>query len=636
MNFFEKQAQARRQTTQLILLFGIAVLAIVAAIDLIVVLLFVGTDPAQQGAAPPDLAPFVGLASLATLAVIGVSALYKSLRLRSGGRVVAEAMGARPVPLDATTAEHQRLRNVVEEMAIASGVPVPALYVMDSEAGINAFAAGWGSSDAVIAVTRGSLEQLDRDELQGVIAHEYSHVLNGDMRLNIRLMGVLFGILSLTVIGRMLARVRGSDRKGNQLALLGLGLIVIGGIGVFFARWIKAGVSRQREYLADASAVQFTRQTRGLAGALKKIGGYTGGSALQHPDTEEVSHMLFASGLASRMFATHPPIEQRIRLLDPSFDSRTIPAAAAAAESAAAPQTASGFASAAADVTPQAGAAQAAVAADVGLVTHGGALTAAQLQHAGALRDTLPPRLRAAAYDAADAPALVMALLLGDDPQTRAAQLGAVEASHGSDLHARVQALEADARQLSPIQRLPLAALCMPTLQTLDATAIRRLKGAVHRLIHADGRISVPEYALGAMLDTQLGDTLRPVAATVAGHVRLSQRAHELGSLLGVFAHVGHPDAETAGAAFAAGLQHALPGSTLRYAPPQRWHDALDSALRRLDLLKIEDKARLLEAVVLTLRHDGQVTVDEYELLRSVCARLHCPLPVLAAAADPA
>ncbi|MEW6169426.1 MAG: M48 family metallopeptidase [Pseudomonadota bacterium] len=634
MNFFEKQAQARRSTTWLVVLFTLAVVAIVAAIDFIVVLLFAGYDAEQPAADPVALGPMIAAASLATLAVIGVSALYRTLRLRSGGRVVAESMGATPVPPDPKTLELQRLRNVVEEMSIASGVPVPALYVMENEAGINAFAAGYGPSDAVIAVTRGCLEQLDRDELQGVIAHEYSHVLNGDMRLNIRLMGLLFGILSLTVLGRILARVRGGDRRGNQLAILGLGLIVIGAIGLFFARWIKAGVSRQREYLADASAVQFTRQTRGLAGALKKIAGYGEGSRLQHPDTEEVSHMLFASGLASRLFATHPPIEARIRLLDPAFTPQARRAPRPAARPAAAPEADTAFAggvqapAAMAEPAPQAGATPGVGAlAPADAVTRSGELSAEQIRRAGAVREALPEALRAAAHDAATAPALLMALLLAEDDSARAAQLQRIEASHGAALRSRALQLLPALRALERPQRLPLAALSLPALRTLDRAEIRRLKGSVHALIHADAQVSVHEYALGAMLDTQLGDTLKPAAAG-AGGTALAQRAHEAACVLAVLASVGHADARAAAAAFRAGLQQALPGATTAYTPPQRWHEGLDAALRRLDRVRVEHKARLLEACVITLQRDGVVSVDEYELLRSLCASLHCPLPL--------
>src|SRR4051812_14934448 len=261
---------------------------------------------------------FLGTA-VATLGVIGTGSFFKTLSLARGGRAVAELLDGRLVNSNSTDAHERKLLNVVEEMAIASGVPVPQVYVMDGEQGINAFAAGHSASDAAISVTRGAMTMLTRDELQGVIAHEFSHLLNGDMKLNLRLMGLIFGILCLTVIGRVLIRTSG---KKNPLPLLGLALIIIGWVGVLFGRLIQAAVSREREFLADASAVQFTRNPSGLAEALKKIGGLAEGSQLQTNRAEEASHFFFANGLKSRFFgfATHPPLIERIKALDPSFD----------------------------------------------------------------------------------------------------------------------------------------------------------------------------------------------------------------------------------------------------------------------------------------------------------------------------
>ena len=312
MNFFERQARARRNTTRLVLLFALAVAGIVVAVDLGVLLVF-GGEPA-----------LLAMSTLLALGVIGIGSLYRMASLRGGGEAVALQMGGVPVPEDTTDLHLRRLRNVVEEMSIASGVPVPKVYVMEHEAGINAFAAGYSPSDAVIAVTRGALDRLNRDELQGVIAHEYSHILNGDMRLNIRLVGVLFGILMIGLIGRKILQHGGGGVRGRGAMPVLVGALialVVGYVGLFFGRLIKAGVSRSREVLADASAVQFTRQTAGLAGALKKIGGLHDGSRLaERAEAEEVSHMLFGDGTGLRgLFATHPPLLQRIQALEPSF-----------------------------------------------------------------------------------------------------------------------------------------------------------------------------------------------------------------------------------------------------------------------------------------------------------------------------
>ena len=319
MNFFEHQAAARRASTRLVVLFALAVIGIVLAVDFASWIVFSGAGRREGGSGA-----LLVFTTFATLAIIGLGSLYRIASLRGGGEPVALQFGGVPVPEDTSDFNLRRLRNVVEEIAIASGVPVPKIYVLEQETAINAFAAGYSPSDAVIAVTRGALDRLNRDELQGVIAHEFSHILNGDMRLNIRLMGILFGILMLAIIGRKVLQFggRGRDSRGAAAILMAaLVAMIVGYIGLFFARMIKAGVSRTRESLADASAVQFTRQTQGLAGALKKIAGIAEGSKLNdRADAEEASHMLFGDGVGfSGLFATHPPLLKRIQALEPQF-----------------------------------------------------------------------------------------------------------------------------------------------------------------------------------------------------------------------------------------------------------------------------------------------------------------------------
>ncbi|HHH14063.1 MAG TPA: hypothetical protein ENJ98_07480, partial [Thiolapillus brandeum] len=343
MDFFAAQDDARRKTRWLIVLFVLAILSLVVLTNLFIMLFAeYSTDYYVQGHTPTtfwerfDWERFFWI-GLGVTAVILLGSFIRTLSLRGGGRVVAEMMGARLVSGNPRDPLERRLLNVVEEMAIASGTPVPQVYVMDQEEGINAFAAGFGTGDAVIAVTRGTLEKLNRAELQGVVAHEFSHIVNGDMRLNIRLIGILFGILMVALIGRLLLRwgaiashSRSRDSNGGvPLVVLGLGLLVLGYVGVFFGNLIKASVSRQREYLADASAVQFTREPQGIAGALKKIGGDAQGSLIRHPDAEELSHAYFSEGIhylfgLNGLFATHPPLEKRILRVDPGWDGEFI------------------------------------------------------------------------------------------------------------------------------------------------------------------------------------------------------------------------------------------------------------------------------------------------------------------------
>ena len=623
MNFFERQAQARRNTTRLVLLFALAVAGIVIAVDLGVLLVF--------GAQPTLLV----MSTLLALGVIGIGSLYRIASLRGGGETVAQQMGGVPVPEDTTDLQLRRLRNVVEEMSIASGVPVPKVYVMEHEAGINAFAAGYSPSDAVIAVTRGALERLNRDELQGVIAHEYSHILNGDMRLNIRLIGVLFGILMLGLIGRKILQHGGGVRGRDAMPVLVGAIIalVVGYIGLFFGRMIKASVSRSREVLADSSAVQFTRQTSGLAGALKKIGGLHDGSKLaERAEAEEVSHMLFGDGTGlSGLFATHPPLLQRIQALEPSFKAESLERLRAQWMAAppngleedlrlglAAPGGASlPHASARLDVTPPM------VAAQVAEPKHD------DYRRADAIVSTLPPALRALAAQRDSAMPLLLGLLLDGDADIGDKQRSEIVARLGVQAASEARRLRDEhLRDLHPMLRLPLAEIAFPALRLRPRPELATFLDTVHAMVHTDGRVSLFEYCLGRLLETQLREALDPSRYARFGRRKPGNVRNEFATLLAVVAQAGSPDdADAARRAYLAGMQRVLPRDHLPYAPPADGVLALDAVWDPLDRLDPLAKQVTVEAITDAVSHDGRVSVAEAELLRTICAVLHCPLP---------
>lgn len=638
MNFFEHQAQARRNSARLVLLFALAVTAIVAMVD---VLVWLSTGSPRM----------VLWSSLLTLAVIGLASLYRIRSLRAGGEVVAVQLGGTEVTADTRDPGLRRLRNVVEEIAIASGVPMPRLYVLEQDAGINAFAAGYSPADATIAVTRGALQRLNRDELQGVIAHEFSHILNGDMRLNIRLMGVLFGILMLSVIGKRVlmhtgggSRVRLGRVGAPVLVLLAIALagIAIGSIGVFFGRLIKAAVSRQREILADASAVQFTRQTEGLAGALKKIGGLDEGSHLaDRAGAEEVSHMLFGEGLRlSSWFATHPPLLERIQRLQPGFRAEQLQTLRGSWFSAPpdglAEDRALGLAGhdvASVDallptlpgmphqvrVDPAQVAAQVATPADD------------DYQQAVRLAGSLPAPLRALAGDRAAAQPLLLAMLLDADAAVAAQQREAVRRQLGEAMADSVMQLATGPlRDLQAALRLPLAALAFPTLRSLPRPQLDAFMRCIEALTHADGRISLFEYCLSRLLLVQVQAALDPSRHLHFGRRKTTSVQKEFATLLAVVARAGNPgDEASARRAYLAGLQRILPQDHLPYAPPANGVLALDAVWGPLDSMDPLAKQLLVEAVTATVSHNQRVNVAEAELLRTICATLHCPLPAM-------
>ncbi len=642
MNFFTQQERARKLTRRMLVLFALAVVAIVVATDF-VVMLFLAKDGSGFG-----LGGMLPL-SLLVVGVIGAGSLYRTASLRSGGEAVARGLGAVPVPPGTTDFAYRRLRNVVEEIAIASGVPVPEVFVLEEESGINAFAAGYSPADAAVTVTRGALDKLTRDELQGVIGHEFSHVLNGDMRLNIRLMGIVFGILLMATVGRRIATSVGRSRARDAagLVLFGLALFAVGYIGVVFARAIKASIARQREYLADASAVQFTRQTSGIAGALKKIAGLAEGSKLDSAGTEEVAHMLFGEGLRGfTMFATHPPIGERIKRLDPAFRPEELERIAAAWSEpvrvegdpgARADVSIAGFAPAGAAAEPMPAGAGAVPARDASLVLVPGTV-AGQVGQPGSddrmaartLRRGVPESLRAAAAQSGDVIPLVLALALHDDDASlRDRQLAMVEARQGAAMRDAVDRFAREVAALHPMLRLPLAALAFPALRRRPRPQLAAFMIGLRELVDADGRVTLGEYCLARLLEVQVVDALEPARHFTAGRVRLPQAATELRDLLAILARHGHDDDEAARKAYALGLQEVLPGEAIALAPPVDWQSALDCALRRLDHLAPAGKELVVRALTATIGADGRVAVAEAELLRTICAALHCPLPPL-------
>jgi Zn-dependent protease with chaperone function len=583
---------------------------------------------------------FLGVAA-GMLAVVSIGSISKTAQLAQGGSAVAEMLGGRLVNSNASDPDERKLLNVVEEMALASGVPVPQVYVMDNESGINAFAAGHTTSDAVVAVTRGCIRRLKRDELQGVIGHEFSHILNGDMALNLRLMGIVFGILCLAVIGRVLLQTGGGDSRKNPLPLLGLVLLLVGWIGVFFGRLIQAAVSRQREFLADASSVQFTRNPAGLSGALQKIGGLSCGSKIEAAHADEASHMFFGNGMGEPLFglmATHPPLEDRIRAIDPGWDG-TFPSAVVSDEEElahleslrakrpalpfpfpfpGAPQPRAGLAGLAPPV----------IAAPA-VLPNLGAATPAHLNYAVELRASFPPSVQNAARDALGASALIYALLLSDDPAIRAQQLELL-ARISDSARQETERLLPDVASVAARSRLPLVDLAMPALRGFSRIQYEQFGQAVRQLIECDGEIDLFEYVLQKIvlrhLDPQFNGARKPVVQYYA----LKPLAPECSVLLSALAHIGQDDPAQAEAAFQRGAQ---PLAYQAQVPLGFLPDAdcdlpqVDAALDRLNQAVPQIKKNLLNACAQTVAADGLIQEAEAELLRAIGDTLDCPIP---------
>ena len=641
-DFFQQQDRARRKTTLLVVYFGLALLALTGLVYLLLAVLFLYL-PERRSAELPNLwsPPLLLAAGAGVVVVVGAASLMKIAQLAAGGKVVALTLGGREVLGDTADLRQRRLLNVVEEMAIAAGVPVPPVYVLPDEAGINAFAAGHALGDAVVAVSQGSLDYLTRDELQGVVAHEFSHILNGDMRLNLRLMGLIFGILALSLIGRVLmqAAARGrssSNSKDNRggLLLLGVGLYVLGLGGAFFGRLIQAAVSRQREYLADASAVQFTRNPDGIGGALKKIGGLAEGSRIANANAGEVSHMFVADAFFGRqltgLFATHPPLADRIKQLDPQFDGKypAVRPVGVSEEERKGPRP--GRLSPLVPgmppfPVPVVGLAPEAAAAHVGDVTP------QEVSYAEALHAAIPEPLLAAAEEPFSARALVYCLLLDPKPTGREAQLARLRAEAEPRDYAETLRLAEPVRGLPDAARLPLVDLTVPALRQMSPGQHRAFRAQVEGLIEADQQLSLFEYALRCVLSRHLDaafDQRRPRT-----HQRSPRRlAPQVVKVLSMLAWEGQPEADKAQAAFAAGMRSYLDGDDHVYRLLPRDQCPLaefDAALRLLAGAVPGVKRRVVVACAACILADRQVTVREAELLRAISATLGCPMPPL-------
>jgi len=640
VDFFARQEQSRRTSRALVVAFLLAFVVVALATTAVVAAglrlytennsLFLGTENWSQW-----LDGHGGLVlgiAFGTFGLMVLASLSRAATLARGGGHVARSLGGTRVGGDSNDALERRLVNVVEEMALASGVPVPEIYVLEQEAGINAFAAGRTTADAAIAVTRGALEHLDRNELQGVIAHEFSHILNGDMRLNQQLMGLAFGILVLSLIGRWLLRSvrytrsgRGKNNGGIAAALaIGLALTIIGGIGVMLSRLIKAAVSRQRERLADASAVQFTREPEGLAGALKKIGGYS--ARIESVDTEEISHMLFEgrSRAFSGWFSTHPPLLERIRALEPNFDPRDLPAPTQ-------PFPSPRAFNAADDGT---------TAGLVGAAAPAAAAAGSPLERAGeiaapagrAIREALPDELYQATRSRESSLLVVVALALSADGSTRRKQLALVEQQLGATRAQLTQRLFAEIERAPAELRLPVLELALPTLRQRPRAELGYLSDLLSRVQSLETAPRLFDFVLLRLVKTYLHNVPGAEPAPRLSKRDLPDARTAVRVLLATVAAFGTEETKAARAAYEAGVASvgwSVEAGDPTFEPPGAQRDLarLDSALAALATIRPREKERVLRGVLATIRADAVTATAERELFRVVALALGTPLP---------
>ncbi|MEE8387693.1 MAG: M48 family metallopeptidase [Acidiferrobacterales bacterium] len=634
MNFFESQDRVRKNTVQLVFLFILAVGTLIIMTNLLVMMVFgyVNSEQLANGGTliqQMDWQTFFAV-SIGVGIVVLVGSLYKIMVLSAGGKAVAEALGGQLIPQNTQDINQRKLLNVVEEMAIASGTPAPPVYLLAGEQGINAFAAGFSPRDAVIGVTQGTIEHLSRDQLQGVIAHEFSHIFNGDMRLNIRLMGVLNGILIIGIIGYYILystavsrRGRSSDKGGGGIMALAIGLMVIGFAGTFFGGLIKAAVSRQREYLADASAVQFTRNPDGIAGALKRIGGLEIGSVVENPGAPEVSHAFFAqgiSGFVQSLSATHPPLAKRIRAIDPHWDGKfdtTGPATSHQEPEKKSTQT----------ETAKKTAAIIAGAAVMTAIDQIGSPKQEAINYARSLLSEMPTVIKDAAREPYGARAIIYSLVLDTGEKVRAKQLQQLQDHADPDVYVLTLTLMQEMDGLDVKFRLPLIDIAIPALKQLSLDQYKAFRGNLIALIQMDSRVDLLEWSLQKILFNHLDGQFFKLTHVQPRYSRPRQVKKEIEMILSVMAYAGHrQQAEVENAFHAATATLKLDGLVL-LTKNDISLAGLDQSLEKLTKLKQLLKPRILKACAASIVHDGQVLAVEVELLRAFSDVLDCPMP---------
>ena len=619
MNFFEQQDRARRNTGRLVLLMTLAVTSLVALTSLAVSIgLQFMADSGQKHRTLHVAWNLVPAIALLTVLIILLAALYKSRQLRGGGKAIAKRLGGRLINLMQHNEDERKVLNVVEEMAIASGSPVPPVYLIN-DTSINAFAAGLTPQDAVIGITKGAICLLSREELQGVIAHEFSHIHNGDMRLNTRLVSVLHGILVIGLIGEFGMR---SAKDGEKAALplfcVGAILWALGYTGTFFGNWIKAAVSREREFLADACAVQFTRDPATIGGALKKIGGYSQGSNLQASNAPEFSHLYFAAGVAAYVegfMATHPPLKKRIRRIEPYWDG-VFPEVVWPTAYTQMPTTPPAQTS-----TAYQGLNLTLAGLEASLASIGDPQPVHRALAQGALA-RLDGLLYDAAHDGIGAQAIVYGLLLSADAANRDQQLQRLKSRVEPRLDDRLRRLIMPLQRLDHDLRLPLIDLAIPALKQLSKEASHSLIENMTLLIKADQRVDLQEWTLLRIVERNLYPPRQRQA-----RYDLVQLGDDVAILLTALARAGHDSPEQARAAFIHACESLPPALAGLEAAAQVGLKSLATSVSRLNLLWPLQKPQLLKAMARCVEHDGQVTAAEAELMRAVADILDCPLP---------
>lgn len=650
MNFYKAQDDAHKKTKILVFYYFLAVLATIISMHLAVSLIrLLALSSTLRSAHYNESTSFVEVSYLdalldpiGALLVMGGTAvlifggwLFKSIEISGGGETIARSLGARLVDPNTRDSEEKQLINVVEEMAISSGLPVPQVWLMDNDQGINAFAAGSQPGNAVIGVTRGTMQRLNRAELQGVIAHEFSHILNGDMRMNGRLLSMLHGLLLISILGYSLMRLayfssssRSRDREGNNLGvaliLIAISMIIIGSVGAFFASMIQAAISRQREYLADASAVEFTMDPSGISGALKKIGGSSYGANVSSAKAVECEHMFLApSGMFRFGMASHPPLAERIQLIEPNWAGEFSDSSIRTIEQQhelrntqqqAAPPMNEQFSQVLTGVMLE------------GAIGESGN---AKLSKGQSISDRISQKWLDAAHDKHQAQLMIFGMLIAVDGGLQQTERAKLNEEIGTEMAQISVHWHTELKDLHSTVKIALLDICVPSLRQLGRLEYERFIELTHYLIESDSRVDLFEFMLQKVLQRHLDAHFIRQASPSVKYYKINDVLHEVNVILSTIAGVGGHSLEGVQSAYKAATVELSKKFTvaLSLLPPEECGvDKIELAIERLEKASSIVKKELLDSCIIAINHDEEVTSEEAELLRATADALGCTI----------
>lgn len=656
MNFFADQRRAKSQTNKLVFMYALTV--IFTAVGTVAFAIFVANyNHIQHGEYHmiDFTQPYIWQVFIAVVTIICGTSFFKILILGKGGRYVARLIGANEVDLETTDPLLRRYINVVEEMSIASGTPMPGVYIMEREDCINAFAAGYEIDDAVVAVTKGALQKLNRDELQGVIAHEFSHIFNGDMKLNIKLIGYLYGLYMLGELGRVLINSTGrrsrycsrrsSRNNGGQIAIVGFAVMVLGYIGYFFASLLKAAISRQREFLADASSVQFTRNPDGIGGALKKIYAYSQGAILESAHANEVSHMFFGDAIKrwTNLYATHPPIEDRLKAVFKGFNM-------------------SKFEREEVDeiykeltehnqveqyqeekkerkkqeiedreneilntqfVASMAALNQVSIKKKPKIEETAGVIDQKNVEFAKKLLNELPKRVHQSVKTSYGSKCLMYAMLIDKNDEIRQRQFNALNSKEQPGTVELVHELAEYCKELQEVFRLPVIEIALPALKKLSEDQRGLFLSLTKKLIMADHKVNIYEFIIYNFLRSSLTGQNKFFSRSLGKRLLKD----DVKAVLSFIAHVGSKNDEDKLSSFKNGIQPLYRNDVRIISLKDLSLNKISQSLTKLKSAKIEFKQDFINACIRVVEDDDHITVREYELVRLISEIMLVPAP---------